>query len=188
MGDLPGSMIELEARFKESERQPVLGVSWYDAIEFIRKLNLRDSEFEFRLPSEAEWEYAARSGTETAFAFGESLNSDQANFNGNYPYNSKKGKYLGKTVPVGSYQPNDWGLFDMHGNVWEFVEDIYNMDYNGLSANGTPNSNGGPNLRVVRGGSWYHNGLFCRSAFRKSFIPTIQDYSYGFRLAVRPKP
>lgn len=174
MGDIPEGMKTLDNKFKESDYQPVVEVSWYDAQEFIKKLNAKNDGYEYRLPSEAEWEYAARAGTTTEFAFGDSLSSNQANFNGDSPYgNAPKGKHLGKTTEVGSYQPNAWGLYDMHGNVWEWCQDWYGDYPSGANPTG---------FRVQRGGSWYNSGSVLRSAFRGSHAPLYRYNDLGFRL------
>jgi formylglycine-generating enzyme required for sulfatase activity len=172
---------------------PVEGVSWKDAKKFISKLNARNEGLVYSLPSEAEWEYAARAGTTTAFAFGDSLGSTQANFDGNYPSGgASKGPYLGRTTKVGSYRPNAWGLYDMHGNVWEWVEDIYNDGgYTGLPTDGSANTTrGDSSLRVLRGGSWNLEGADSRSSRRSSIHPTNTDYydSFnGFRVVARDR-
>jgi formylglycine-generating enzyme required for sulfatase activity len=168
---------------------PVEQVSWDDIQIFLKRLNSRDSQSQYRLPSEAEWEYAARAGTTTAFAFGDSLNSSQANFDGNYPYgNAPKGKYLQKTINVGSYQPNAFGLYDMHGNVWEWVQDIYKNNYSEVSADGSANvSVGDLSMRVLRGGSWLNYGNGCRSASRFGDAPATRYADYGFRLVARAR-
>jgi formylglycine-generating enzyme required for sulfatase activity len=172
------------SHFRNCDSCPVEQVSWYETQEFIGKLNRMDEEYSYRLPSEAEWEYACRAGTTTAFAFGDSLNSSQANFNGNNPFgNAPKGIWVKATTPVGSYQPNAWGLYDMHGNVFEWVEDICSNSYNGLPVDGSPNmNNGDARYRILRGGSWTNHAKYCRSAFRNCITP---DYSYldsGFRI------
>jgi formylglycine-generating enzyme required for sulfatase activity len=163
---------------------PIERVNWNDAQEFIKKLNALNDEFIYRLPSEAEWEYACRAGTTTAFAFGDSLSSSQANFDGNDPYgNAPKGKYLRKATFVGSYQPNAWGLYDMHGNVWEWCEDIYNNSYDGLPTDGSPNlSKGDSSRRVLRGGSWISSALTLRSATRAGNSPGDRGLLIGFRV------
>src|SRR5205085_11701074 len=113
------------SNFKGCDNCPVEQVSWDDAVSFIAKLNAQNDGYTYRLPTEAEWEYACRAGTTTAFAFGDSLSSEQANFDGDYPYGgAPKGVYRQKTTSVGRFQPNAWGLYDMHGNVWEWCEDI----------------------------------------------------------------
>lgn len=167
---------------------PVERVSWDDAQEFIKRLNAKNDGYEYRLPSEAEWEYACRAGTTAAFAFGDSLNSSQANFNGNYPHDSTKDQYLKKTVAVGSYRSNAWGLYDMHGNVWEWVEDIYNSNYQGVRSDGLANASvGDSTYRGLRGGGWYFTGVQSRSAFRFRLNPGNRNANLGFRVAARFK-
>jgi formylglycine-generating enzyme required for sulfatase activity len=172
---------------------PVENLSWDYAKEFIMNLNSKNDGYVYSLPTEAEWEYAARAGTTTAFAFGNSLSSTQANFNGNYPYgNAAKGPYLERTTKVGSYRPNAWGLYDMHGNVWEWVEDIYQDSYTGLPTDGSANTKSGDStVRVLRGGSWFPYGRFTRSAVRNWF-DSSEWYngaisSLGFRVVARAK-
>lgn len=176
--------------FKNCQRCPVDQVSWDDAKKYIQKLNARNDGYEYRLPTEAEWEYAARSGTTTIFAFGNSLSSSQANFNGNFPYgNVSEGEYKKRTVPVGSYKPNAWGLYDMHGNVYEWVEDIYNESgYKGLPTDGSANINKGDSTeRVLRGGSWDDDGYFLRSAYRNLASTSDRFNIFGFRVVARLK-
>jgi sulfatase modifying factor 1 len=138
----------------------------------------------YRLPTEAEWEYACRSGTTTATAFGNTLVSSQANFNGNYSYNvSTKGVFLQKTAPVGSYAPNAWGLYDMHGNVWEWCWDWYG-DYSS-SIQTDPQGAPSGTYRVVRGGSWGSDGSYLRSARRYSGgFPYFRVSEVSFRVVV----
>lgn len=167
---------------------PVERVSWDDIQIFLKKLNAKDSQFEHRLPSEAEWEYAARAQTTTAFHFGANLNSRQANFDGNYPYASTKDVYLNRTAAVGGYQPNRFGLYDMHGNVWEWCADVYNGIFRDLPTDGSANLSAiNPNSRVLRGGAWNVSGDDLRSANRNSYAPTARFDSFGFRLAARAK-
>ena len=179
--------------FKNCPKCPVEGISWNDAKEYIRKLNARNDAFEHRLPTEAEWEYSARAGTATAFAFGDSLDSSQANFDGKHPYpfgfgGAPKGEYKGKTVPVGSYKPNVWGLYDMHGNVFEWVEDIYSKTYQGAPIDGSANmSTGDSDNRVLRGGAWYDGGNYLRSAIRRETSPSGRGKDFGFRVVARPR-
>jgi formylglycine-generating enzyme required for sulfatase activity len=172
------------SKFNTCADCPVEQVSWNDAQEFIKKLNAQNDGYTYRLPSEAEWEYAARAGTTTAFAFGDSLNSTQANFNGNYPYGgAAKGVYRQKTTSVGEFAPNAWGLCDMHGNVWEWVEDIYKDSYANLPTDGSANvSRGDSRFRVLRGGSWGLFGFDCRSAGRLRSAPDGRSSSVGLRL------
>ncbi len=160
---------------------PVETVSWDDIQVFLKRLNSRDTQFEYRLPTEAEWEYAARAGTTTAFAFGDSLSSEQANFNSNYSYgNGAKGKYLEKTVSVGSYQPNAWGLYDMHGNVSEWCEDRYGAYSSSAQIDPTGATSG--SYRVNRGGSWNYGAVALRSAYRSDNAPSFRINFFGFRL------
>jgi len=139
----------------------------------------------YRLPSEAEWEYCCRAGTTTATAFGNSISLSQANFNGNYPYNgAAKGPYLERTTAVGSYATNAWGLYDMHGNVWEWCLDWYG-DYP-LGSVTDPKGLDLGSRRVVRGGGWSSHGGGCRPANRDDLLP---DYGYnfvGFRTVLDP--
>jgi len=159
---------------------PVESVSWNDVQEFIRKVNAR-GEGTYRLPTEAEWEYGCRASTTTAFHYGNSLSSSQANFDGNYPYGgASKGVYRKKTVSVGSFGPNAWGLYDMHGNVWEWCEDWYG-DY----SSGSVTDPRGPSrgiYRVFRGGSWIFKARDCRSADRLRYWSAHSFYYLGFRL------
>ena len=137
----------------------------------------------YRLPTEAEWERACRAGTSTATSFGDSLTSAQANFDGNLPYNSPtKGDPLKRTTPVGSYAPNAWGLYDMHGNVWEWCWDHYSSVYYGGSPKTDPRGPEGGRYRVMRGGSFSNFGYRLRSAARRDEDPHYRDADDGFRL------
>ena len=163
---------------------PVESVSWTDATEFCRKLSQRTGTT-VRLPTEAEWEYACRAGTTTAFHYGNSLGTDQANFDGNYPYGgAAKGKYWQKTTPVGSFRPNAWGLYDMHGNVCEWCSDWFDEGYYAKSPGTDPQGPGTGKYRVLRGGSWIDDGHYCRSAFRSGYPATDRIRYYGFRVVV----
>lgn len=174
------------SHFKNCDQCPVEKVSWNDAQVFIRKLNARSDGFQYRLPSEAEWEYACRAGATTAFAFGDSLSADQANFNeGNLPLGGiSKKTFRQKTMPVGSFQPNAWGLYDMHGNVWEWCEDVWHENYNGAPIDGTAWISGAESrFRVVRGGSWYDQAYILGSSRRAYLIfPDLSYSSGGLRL------
>lgn len=134
------------SNFKDCPRCPVENINWNDAKEFIFKLNSLNDGYEYRLPSEAEWEFAARAGKTTPFTIGDgnNLSSDLANFDGRNPFrDAPKGKYLERTAFVGSYPPNPFGLYDMNGNVWEWCEDIYKENYEGLGKDGSANINSG---------------------------------------------
>ncbi len=159
---------------------PVENVNFYDVQAFIEKLNAKTGST-YRLPTEAEWEYAARAGTTTAFSTGDCINTRQANYDGNYDYNNcgaKTGVYLAKTAAVGSYPANPWGLYDMHGNVWEWTCSAYTEHYDGseLICN-----NSATDRRAVRGGSWNNNPQVLRSGDRDRSDGA--NYDLGFRLA-----
>jgi formylglycine-generating enzyme required for sulfatase activity len=181
----------------KGDNLPVEQVSWYDAVEYCN----RRSEWEglkpaytihgtdvswnrnangCRLPTEAEWEYACRAGTSGPFSTGNNITTDQANYNGNYPYNNAKGTHRKKTVAVGIFAPNAWGLYDMHGNVYEWCWDWYG-DY----PRGAQTDPAGPSIgasRVVRGGSWNSDARHLRSAVRYNSAPPYRYDYIGFRL------
>ena len=176
MGDNP-------SHFKGDDR-PVEQVSWDDIQEFLKKLNLQHPGRTYRLPSESEWEYACRAGTTTPFNVGSTINPDGANYDGNYTYgDGRKGVYRKETVVVGSFKPNCWGLYDMHGNVWEWCADVWHDNYQGASSDGSAWTTGGnQDRRVLRGGSWFNNPKFCRSAYRSWDDAYNWYYFVGFRL------
>lgn len=166
--------------FEGEKNLPVEGVSWDDCQELIEKLRKRDNK-PYRLPTEAEWEYACRAGTTTPFHFGETISTDQANYNGIYTYGTgKKGENRQKTMPVGSFRPNDFGLYDMHGNLWQWCQDWYG-DYPQKNV-GDPQGPKKGEERVVRGGAWSYNPINCRSACRYSFESVRGFNSVGVRL------
>ena len=164
---------------------PVEQVSWNDVQEFIKKLNSLDGR-RYRLPTEAEWEYAARAGTETPFTYGRCLSTDQANYRGNYPLSGcDKGEYRERTIPVGSLDaPNAWGLHDMHGNVHEWCQDWFGDYPSGSVTDPTGPSSG--SYRVLRGGGWSFQARYCRSAARGGSSPSYRKSDFGFRLALSP--
>jgi formylglycine-generating enzyme len=197
-GRLPGA---LTAELSEGDDYPVGNVNFAEAEAFCRKLTelARESGelpmgWEFRLPTEAQWEYACRAGTTTATSFGDSLSGRQANFKGK-PYNgAEPGPSLGKAAVVGSYPPNPWGLHDMHGNTFEWCRDWYHarlpggIDPDLHDARSTAQrSRTGDASRVRRGGAWTDDGWPCRSAFRLRFEPDRRYDHIGFRVViVRP--
>jgi formylglycine-generating enzyme required for sulfatase activity len=165
---------------------PVENVSWNDVQQFIRKLNQREGSGTYRLPTEAEWEYAARAGTDTPFYFGRCLSVDQANYYGGWPLSGcPKEKYRGSTIPVGSFSPNSWGLYDMHGNVAELCQDRYGA-YPSGAATDPIGQYSGSNRVVARGGGWNISGVSCRSAFRARPMPFDRTNDTGFRLLRNP--
>jgi formylglycine-generating enzyme required for sulfatase activity len=171
---------------------PVESVSWYDAMDFCRRLSSRFEEREaarsYYLPTEAEWEYACRAGTLTPFAFGLSLSSSQANFNGENPYGkAPPGPFRQQTTPVGSFKPNAFGIFDMHGNVWEWCSDFYGDTYYSMSPERDPLGPRSGDRRVLRGGNWNSaGGKNCRSARRGKDHPTAATQFDGFRVVMFP--
>jgi formylglycine-generating enzyme required for sulfatase activity len=138
------------------------------------------------LPTEAEWERACRGGASEyqVFHYGSSLSSTQANYNGNYPYGTAPGPYLERTSPVGSYEPNSFGLYDMHGNVWEWCSDWYDKDYYQHSPRRDPTGPSAGSSRVCRGGSWDCFGQRCRSAWRNGTEPETKYEWLGFRVVL----
>jgi formylglycine-generating enzyme required for sulfatase activity len=165
-------------------RRPVVDVSWNDAKVYVAWLS-RKTGRTYRLLSEAEREYVTRAGTTTPFWWGHSISTSQANYNGNYTYGGgRKGEYRGKTVPVDSFQPNPFGLYQVHGNVWEWTEDCLNWNYVGAPSDGSAWTSGECSYRVLRGGSWFVDPKFLRSADRDSKITTHRgSYIVGFRVA-----
>jgi formylglycine-generating enzyme required for sulfatase activity len=168
---------------------PVETVSWDEARSFCRELSKRPEEKKmgrvYRLPTEAEWEYACRGGAETAssFSFGNSLSSLQANFDGNDPYGSgKRGPHLQRPSVAGSYSANAFGLFDMHGNVWEWCSDWYEDYYYRRSPKQNPHGPRWGEAHILRGGAWNSGGWCCRSAIRNFNEPDVRDNYYGFRV------
>jgi formylglycine-generating enzyme required for sulfatase activity len=166
-------------------------VSWNDAVEFCEQLSEMPEEKRagrvYRLPTEAEWEYACRGGASSSkpFSFGDSLSSTQANFDGNYPYGgADKGPYLARTTRVGSYEANAFGLYDMHGNVWEWCADWYDQNYYKDSPRNDPKGPATSTSRVLRGGSWLDVGRVCRAAFRYDFEPGDRNFIIGFRVVL----
>ena len=164
-------------------KRPVINVSWEDTQSYVSWLSRRTGQT-YRLLSESEWEYVARAGTTTPFHFGATISTDQANYDGNYPYGSgRKGKYRKKTVPVGSFAANRFGLHDVHGNVWEWVQDCWNSGYQGAPRDGSAWERGDCSKRVLRGGSWVDGPRVLRCAIRSRFPSGLRDGKLGFRIA-----
>ncbi len=170
----------------KGESNPMEQVSWNDTVEFCKKLSAKTGQT-VRLPTEAEWEYACRAGTTTPFNTGETISTDQANYNGNFTYGSgSNGEYRQKTVAVGSFAPNAWGLYDMHGNVWEWCQDWSGSYPSAEMVDPVGPENG--QLRVLRGGSWNSEPWRCLSAWRSRAFPWFRGRSVGFRLVCAPRP
>jgi formylglycine-generating enzyme required for sulfatase activity len=168
--------------FAQTDSHPVTCVSWNDAQKLIEWLSKKEGKT-YRLPTEAQWEYACRAGTTTPFAFGNCLSTDDANYNGNWPLEGcPKGEWRQRTVPVGSLKANAWGLYDMYGNVWEWCEDWYEDYPTGSVVDPTGPSTGA--ARVLRGGGWNGSAGDCRSALRDGDAPAERDANGGFRLVL----
>nr|VFK38624.1 MAG: Formylglycine-generating enzyme, required for sulfatase activity, contains SUMF1/FGE domain [Candidatus Kentron sp. SD] len=169
--------------FEQDEKHPVACVNWNDATAYAEWLS-RETGKKYRLPTESEWEYAARAGTTTPFSTGECIHTDQANYNGNYDYadcGTRTGVYRQKTVPAGSLPANPWGLHEMHGNVWEWTCSLYKNPYDGSEQRCTFKDIN--RFRVLRGGSWINIPRWLRSAGRNWNIPDGANNYVGFRLA-----
>ncbi|MDB9388083.1 SUMF1/EgtB/PvdO family nonheme iron enzyme [Microcystis aeruginosa] len=168
----------------DSDRRPVEQVNWYDAIEFCARLSKLTGR-EYRLPSEAEWEYACRAGTTTPFYFGETITGELANYNASKTYAGEpKAEFRQQTTPVGQFPPNVFGLYDMHGNVWEWCADTWHDNYDGAPRDGSVwTENGHDNRSPLRGGSWFYDPFFCRSAYRYYYYRRgLLNDGLGFRV------
>jgi formylglycine-generating enzyme required for sulfatase activity len=161
----------------KGDNLPVESVSWNEVQEFIKKLNENKGSNKYRLPSEVEWEYAARAGTTTRFSFGD----DESKLSEYAWYDSNQGD---KTHSVGQKNPNPWGLYDMHGNVWEWVQDKWHNDYYGAPTEGSSWGSGDSTDRVTRGGCWNPYTGGCRLAYRDKLDPVSSSYALGFRLVM----
>ena len=166
-----------------TNHRPVESVSWHDAVEFCNRLS-NYTKRPYRLPSEAQWEYACRAGTTRPFHFGETITTDLANYNGNYTYgDGVKGVYRKETTEVGSFKiANEFGLYDMHGNVWEWCQDDWHSNYTNAPNNGNAWTGQSGNFKLLRGGSWYDNPGDCRSACRDIYNLVYSSSNIGFRV------
>jgi formylglycine-generating enzyme required for sulfatase activity len=184
--------------FEQDDWHPVVNVSWHDAQQYVRWLSVMTGAV-YRLPSEAEWEYACRAGTRTAFSFGDGIGTEYANYDGHFTYgDGVRGEFRGGTTKVGSFQPNGWGLYDMHGNVWEWTQDAAHDSYEGAPLDGSAweegsgpeddpggGPGGDPDRRMVRGGAWLYPPRYVRSAARNGFSAVLSNDVVGFRVARR---
>ena len=166
-----GALPEINRRFFKAN-QPVEDVWLSEVMKFCALLSKKTGKI-YRLPSEAQWEYACRAGTTTPFHFGETITADLANY----------GSYREEKTDVGSFPPNAFGLYDMHGNVWELCADPWHENYHGAPLDGSVWESGGKNyFRLLRGGSWYADPSECRSAYRSNFDTCFGEYDFGFRV------
>lgn len=167
---------------------PVESVSWIEADAFCRKLSARPEERaagrSYRLPTEAEWEYACRAGGSTPFAFGNSFDSTHGNFDSVHPYGGENAAKVGHTSPVARYPASAWGLHDMHGNVWEWCSDWYGEAYYATLPLRDPSGPTEGKFRVLRGGSWKNQATACRAAYRNALAPHQRDSATGFRVCL----
>ena len=169
--------------FRQGGSHPVVCVGWHDARAYLAWLSGTTGE-RYRLPSEAEWEYAARAGTTTPFHTGSTISTDEANYDGDYVYGSgREGVYRKRTVPVGSFGANAFGLHDVHGNVWEWVQDCGKGSYAGAPGDGSAWESGDCSRRVLRGGSWLSEPRDLRSASRVGGNTGNRISNIGFRVA-----
>lgn len=168
----------------QDPKRPVEQVSWIDVVEFCQRLSHRTGR-PYRLPSEAEWEYACRAGTTTPFQFGASITSDLANFDCNQAHDSgPQGQYRKQTTEVGSFPANAFGLYDMAGNLWEWCQDTWHSSYHNAPNNGSAWEEDDSSYRVLRGGAWIYSARYCRSAARYYVSQDCSNFYIGFRIAL----
>ncbi|MTJ52664.1 formylglycine-generating enzyme family protein [Anabaena sp. UHCC 0253] len=182
MGKNPSNFKKDDGSTSLTKQRPVEQVSWNDAVDFCKKLSEKTG-LKYRLPSEAEWEYACRGRTTTPFHFGETITSDLANYRGTETYASEpKGKFREETIEVGSFPPNSFGLYDMHGNVWEWCQDDWHDNYTNAPKYGSAWTSLSDSVKVLRGGSWFSNPEGCRSADRNYNVRDDRFLNFGFRV------
>jgi formylglycine-generating enzyme len=174
------------AKFKNNNK-PVEQVSWNDTVGIIEQLNQQNPAMKLRLPSEAEWEYACRAGTQTPFSFGENIAPEQVNYNGNYPYTGKPGLFRNHTVEVKTLPPNPAGLYEMHGNTWEWCQDYYQEDLGGDPVIDPKGPDHGE-FRLMRGACWYDQAARTRSASRNTGRQFLRIPFLSFRFARNDEP
>ncbi len=169
--------------FAQDDRHPVVGVSWNDAEAYCRWLSEETGAL-YRLPSEAEWEYACRAGTTTPFWFGAAITTEDANYDGARGYDGgAKGVWRRRTARVGAFRPNAWGLYQTHGNVWEWCADAWSESYEGAPDDGSARTDGDASVAVLRGGSWRSIPSWVRSATRDRNLRRYRGSDIGFRAA-----
>lgn len=174
-------------RFKGDDL-PVERVTWKDAQTFCERLSKQTGR-NYHLPSETQWEYACRAGTITPFSFGDTITVDVANFNGEHTFRDEpRGFYFHSTSAGGKFPPNSFGLYDMHGNLWEWCADNWLDDYSASPRDGSSYQNKGSHYRAARGGSWHEPPALCRSASRLQVLETDADEFMGFRVACELMP
>jgi len=177
MGTTPSSF--------ESSQNPVENVNWYDCNGFFNKINAKMPDLALRLPSEAEWEYACRAGTTTPFSFGDNITTSQVNFNGDYPYAGlAQGEYRKRVVPVKFLPCNDWGFYEMHGNIWEWCADNYQEYISTDMVDPLITNEIDKEHIVLRGGDLSNSGRLVRSAIRRSVSKNSRSFYIGFRFAL----
>ncbi len=193
-GEKANKVVRLLEGESNTDQRPVENVSWWEAMEFCHRLSKRTGRT-YTLPSEAQWEYACRAGTTTPFHFGDTISPELANYRGDFAFaDGPQGAYRKQTTRVGMFPANAWGLHDMHGNVWEWCLDEWHKSYEGAPTDGRAwvdtaegeKSTESVKTKLLRGGSWYNDPVFCRSAFRDHLVPHYAD-DVGFRVVCLPQ-
>ncbi|MGP0091849.1 MAG: formylglycine-generating enzyme family protein [Xanthobacteraceae bacterium] len=170
--------------FEQTGSHPAVCLSWSDAKAYVAWL-AKKSGRDYRLLTEAQWEYVTRAGSTTPFWWGSSISTDQANYDGDFAYGrGSKGEYRRQTVPVDSFQPNGFGLYQVHGNAWQWVEDCWHKNYHGAPSDGSPWVSGTCDRRALRGGSWFNLPRDLRAAVRSGDAANVRLNIVGFRVAI----